>query len=265
MNDILKTDHNLDLQNNIKINDLYYQFSKKNTERKIEQERKWKDCLETILMQLDTHFHLLCMTPDTESDRTKFLMSARSELMDKLVSDELIKKYKYNTRTGMSKVNITKSLDPNTNSHVGLVFFSNYFELNILLVDRQNKKYFHVKDPIPEQLYIMINITEDEFIPPIALGIAGDSILKKEDINGYLHNMIEVFELKNITSNIEPNIKNIKNIYKKDTISSETKKITQFKIVELQNMANSHNISIKTSDGKKKTKAQLFDELKDLF
>jgi len=259
--ELYKLNHNLNLQNKIKRIDKYYQFSKENIEQKLEDTKVWKDCLETILYQLDSGFNLLCMSPNNSSECLKYLMAARSELMDNLVSKELVKKYKYNTRTGMSKVNITKAMDPSVNSHVGLIFFSNYFEINILMVDRTNKKYFHVKEPVPEQHYLMINIEDKEFVPPLSIG---NYLLKKEELSSNLISFTEVNKLVEITETIESNIKNIKNIYKSDT-DKVLKKITDFKILDLQNIANVNNISIKTISGKKKTKAQLFGELEGKF
>ena len=262
MEHLYKLDHNLNIKEKISRIDKYYQFSEDNTKNQLEDNKKWNDCLETILAQLDANFNLICLSPNSESECTKYLLSARSELMDHLVSKELIKKYKYNTRTGVSKVNITKSLEPNVNTHVGLVFFSDYFELNIMLANRKNKKYFHIKEPIPEQHYIIINLDEEEFIPPLSIG---NYLLKKEELLGHINKFTEVFKLNEITDNIISNIKNIKKIYKDDTINSETKKVTNFKLTDLQGMANAHNIPLKTINGKKKTKAQLFEELKHLF
>jgi len=258
MEELYKINHNIDLNSKIKKIDEYYQFSKENTERKKEIEKKWFDCLETILYQIDSTFNLVCLTPNNKSECIKYVLSARSELMDNLVSKELVKKYKYNTRTGINKVNITKGLEVNVNTHVGLVFYSDYFELNLVLIDRTNKNYFHIKEPVPEQHYLMINLDEKEFIPPLSLG---SYLLKKEELMNHLNNFTEVNKLGDITETIDSNIKNINNIYKSDVDKAE-KKITDFKIVELQNIAKVNNIPILNPTGKKKTKAQLFGELK---
>jgi len=260
MEQLYTINHNLDIHNKIKRIDKYYQFSKDNTEQKLQDTKKWPDCLETILYQLDTQYNLLCLMPNNRSECTKYLMKARSDLMDSFVSNDLIKKYKYNTRAGMSKVNITKALDPSINSHAGLIFFSNYFELNIILVNREDKKYFHVKDPVPEQHYLMINLEDKEFIPPLSIG---NYLVKKVELSSNLNNFTEVKKLVDITDTIESNIKNIKNIYKSDTVEKTCKKITDFKAVDLQNIAKANNISVKTQQGKRKTKAELYEELKD--
>ena len=259
MEALYKIDHKLDLDNKIKKHDKYFQFSKENTERKKEVEKKWFDCLETILFQLDSTYNLMCLSPNSKSECIKYLLSARSELMDNLVSKELVKKYKYNTRTGMSKVNITKSFEVNINTHVGLIFYSDYFEINIVLVDRENKKYFDIKEPIPEQHYLMINLDEKEFIPPLSIG---SYLLKKDELISHLNNYTIVNKLVEITDTIDSNIKNINNIYKRDNCEN-VKKITDFKIVDLQNIAKVNNIPIVNTSGKKKTKAQLFEELKE--
>ena len=256
MEELYKIDHNLDIQNKINKIDKYYQFSKENTERKKEEEKHWVDCFETILFQLDSAFNLICLSPN-KGECTKYLISARSEMMDTFISKELIKKYKYNTRAGMGKVNITKSLDPKNNTHVGLVFFSNYFEINIVLVDRKNKKYFHIKNPIPEQHYLMINLDEEEFLPPLSLG---NYLFKKDELMPHLQDFKEVKKLQDITDKIEANIKNLDNIYKSE---KGEKKLSDFKIVDLQNIAKVNNISILNEKGKKKTKAALFEELKN--
>ena len=104
----------------------------------------------------------------------------------------------------------------------------------------------------------MINLDEKEFIPPLSLG---SYLLKKEELMNHLNNFTEVHKLGDITDTIDNNIKNIDNIYKRDVDKAE-KKITDFKIVELQNIAKVNNIPILNPTGKKKTKAQLFGELK---
>jgi len=256
MEELYNINHHLDIHNKINRIDKYYQFSKENTERKVEEEKHWTDCLETILFQLDSAFNLICLSTN-KGECLKYLLSARSEMMDSLVSKELIKKYKYNTRSGMGKVNITKSLDPQNNTHIGLIFFSDYFEINIVLVDRKNKKYFHIKNPIPEQHYLMINLDENEFLPPLSLG---SYLLKIDELIPHLNEFKEVKKLQEITDKIEGNIKNIDNIYKTE---KGEKKVSDFKIVDIQNIAKINNISILNKNGKKKTKAVLFEELKD--
>ena len=257
MDNLNTIDHKLNIQDKINRIDKYYQFSDENTNFNTEEMKKWYDVLETILYQIDQQFNLLCLS-NKSSDIKDYLSTIRCELMDNFASGDLFRKYKYNSRAGINKTTIGTNFQSIKTNESGLVFYSDYFELNLVLIDRTNKNYFHIKEPVPEQHYLMINLDEKEFIPPLSLG---SYLLKKEELMNHLNNFTEVNKLVDITDTIDSNIKNINNIYKRDVDKAE-KKITDFKVVELQNIAKVNNIPILNPTGKKKTKAQLFGELK---
>jgi len=262
MENLYKVDHHLNLKEKIKRIDKYYQFSEENMSNKPEENKKWMDVLETIMFQLDPQFNLLCLT-NNKSEITKYLFNTRSTLMDDFIGKNLIKKYSFNTRAGLSKTNISINLISSETNQSGLIFYSEYFTINIVLIDRQKKLYYNVKEPVPEQHYLMININnesdKEEYLPPMS---ANSYLYKKDDLSGFIINFKETTKITDICDIVE-NVKNINNIYKKE--GSEKKKITSYKVADLQGMANAHNISIKTNQGKKKTKAELYEELKDLL
>jgi len=262
MEELYKIDHHLNLKDKIKRIDKYYQFSEENMSNKPEENKKWKDILETIMFQLDPQFNLLCLT-NNKTEITKYLFNTRSTLMDDFIGKDLIKKYSFNTRAGLSKPNISVNLISSETNQSGLIFYSEYFTINIVLVDREKKLYYNVKEPILDQHYLMININNDdekeEYLPPMS---ANSYLYKKEDLSSFIINFKETTKITDICDIVE-NVKNLNNIYKKEDTGK--KKITSYKVADLQGLANANNIQIKTNQGKKKTKAQLYEELKDLL
>jgi len=262
MDNLNTIDHKLNIHDKINRIDKYYQFSDENTNFNTEEMKKWKDALETILYQIDNQFNLLCLSNKT-TDIKDYLSTIRCELMDNFVSGDLFRKYKYNSRAGINKTTIGTNFQSVKTNESGLVFYSDYFTLNIVLVDRQNKMFYHVRDPIDECHYIMINLQENEYYPPMSVN---SYMYKKEELESYIKDYKEVSKISDIDSQIECNIKNKKNIYKKVIKEQDTKlKISDFKLPDLQGMASSQNISLKTKEGRKKTKAQLFEDIKHLY
>jgi hypothetical protein len=259
--DSLETiDHNLNISDRIKVVDKYYQFSDTNLSTK-NNDKVWRDVLESILFQLDSTFNLLCLKND-KTEITNYMMGTRSKLMDDFISRDLYKKNKYNSRSGINKTSISVNLETNKTNQSGLIFYSDYFMVNIIIVDRHNKKFHYVKPPLDELHYIMINVdnTDDkeEYLPPLTIN---DYLFKKDDLSSYIENFAEV-ELSNISNSINSSVKNINNIYKTEKVGN---KITDFKLADLQGMACSHSIPLTNTKGKKKTKAELFKDLTGKF
>jgi hypothetical protein len=261
MEDLLKIDHKLNLKNRINIIDKYHQFSEENTNSKPEENKKWPDILETILFQLDAQFNLLCLT-NNKAEINNYLRTMRSNLMDDFASNDLIKKY--NTRAGMSKTNVSVNLTSNDTNQAGVIFYSDYFTINIVLIDRKKKLYHHIKPIDDEYHFLMINVDkedeeDEEYLPPMS---ANSYLYKELELIAYLNNFTETKKIADISC-IKQNVKNLDNVYRKEI--TDKKKVTSYKVAELQGMAKANNISITTSEGKKKTKAQLFEEMKDIL
>lgn len=260
--ELLQTiDHKLNLDSVIESVEKYCQFSEcflknNSTDNSVENnEIERLDILETILYQLDPQFNLLCMSRN-KHEITKYTMNIRSELMNGFITNKHIKKY--NTRAGMSKVNISYSLSNTDTNQAGLIYYSDILNINIVLIDRNKKSFHHIRPPNPEYHYLMINIVnEDDKEKYQSPQILDNYLFKEQDLQSYILDYTEVKRISDI-SVMKECVKNLNNVYKKET---NGKKITDYKVGDLQGLAVSNNISIFQESGKKKTKAQLFEEL----
>lgn len=245
-------------------NEKYSQFSKRNLEAysKVKKNSDYCQCittdaLEVVLYTLDTQYRLLHSTEHSRTDSDKYLHDTRTSFLEEIAGKNLIKKFKYNGHAGINKTKVQLGIDKGKNTHVGLVFFADYFSLNVILVNRNEKRFIPIKPLKGDLLCLIINTDNETFYPNIT-----PEIFKIEDLKPYTIDFEECKTLTDFKCDLmETNIKNTSKIYKVET-DGDMKSITNFKLADLQSMASANNIPLISPEGRKLRKAELYDILK---
>lgn len=190
--------------------------------------------------------------------------------------NNLHKKFNY-TVLGYSKNHIHSCFDNNIIDESVLCLISDYFGINLILLDYEYDKYMIGKeyDNTIDSKNIIIIKNDNYYIPLIQMyGEYPSKMIYKCVVNNYkinkkVQSVINDSVVEVETHQTKANVSNTNSIVEKennDILSSKIKlkAFSGYKLPELRTLAQQHNISIKHENNgkpKNKSKRELYDEL----
>tara|TARA_B110000046_G_C12888665_1_gene353366 strand:+ start:110 stop:862 length:753 start_codon:yes stop_codon:yes gene_type:complete len=223
-------------------------YTQGESEGKINQHiLKSDNILEIILSEKDCNYQLL-----EKSEKSNYITKKSLELSTHI--EQHYNKYNYNKRK-FNKNLISNSLQ-SKNNLASILFYNDYFNINIVICNKIHDLVKLFKTGLKNAEYMFIMYNENHFN-----SIDIDNI----DIIGDLeNNLSKIYETMGHVDNPHYTLENvIKFDIKPETIiyNLYLKPITTYKLDELVNYAKEFDISLMKSNGKKKVKKELYDDI----
>lgn len=202
---------------------------------------KSKNILEIILSLKDYNYQILEI-----SEKYNYVIKKSLELSTFL--DMNYDNYNYNKRK-FNKNHVCNALQK-MNQLSSILFYNDYYGINIIICNQLNDitKYFKTGIKEKENIFIVYNDGNFTLLEDIPEDIIFDSLDEKMGpIDNTYFTLSKVIEFDMKPDNIIYNL--------------SLKPIGNYKADEINDIAKSNNISITKSNGKKKTKKELYDEI----
>jgi len=202
---------------------------------------KTKNILEIILSTKDYNYQIL-----ENTEKTNYVLKKSLELSTFL--DLNYDNYNYNKRK-FNKTNICNSLQK-SNQLSSIFFYNDYYGINIIICNKLNDctKYFKTCVKELEKVFILYDDGKFSLLqetPEIIMFNSIDEKMGPVDDPYYALSKVIHFDIKpdNIIYNLS------------------LKPIASYKADEIINLAKENNLVLTKSNGKKKTKKELYDEI----
>jgi len=204
-------------------------------------------------------------------DQQQFSFQLKTNLLKELPTYFKNNKYsKLNYKKQSMEDNIENNLFENAELH----YLSDYYSINLIVLDYYKFTYYTGNNYNEDNNNIIIIKYNDIYLPMIHIfGETPSNLIYKCIINKLkINNLTTISDTNDTNDTIDTNDSNddndINNILEKenayhDSVSSNSQKLkalSAYKLIDLQELCNERDISLLTN-GKKKTKKQLYDSL----
>ena len=204
------------------------------------------------IKNLDSFFTslILLSEPDyiikSRSEKLGYISSFKKELAINLSSN--FKKFNYKKfRFGKDKM-IDELINTNNVNYSLQVVTVDNIKVNTCILDIENKVYIYIETQSETDKYYIIVKLNNNYLP--IMNVNNNHLFEQDHFNYIKEN----FNKYNFSTSIFKE-------RKLDINETTLKAITSYKVADLQELANNHNISIKKDGNKNKTKKELYQEL----
>ena len=209
-------------------------------------------------------------------DQVKFSTQLKEDLVKEL--DEYFKNNKYG-KLGFNKTSMLNNIENNNFESAELHYLSDYYNINTIVLDYYKFIYYRGENYNSDNNNIIIIKYNDIYLPLIHIfGEHPDNLIYKCIVNKLKINNLkkktvpEAEETSKVDGEVEATLEagEAEETSKveveseaEETPSLKLRAISAYKLNDLQKLAEEHNIPI-TLGGKKQTKQQLYNKLKEI-
>ena len=200
-------------------------------------------------------------------DQVKFSTQLKEDLVKEL--DEYFKKNKYG-KLGFNKTNMLNNIENNNFESAELHYLSDYYNINTIVLDYYKFIYYRGENYNSDNNNIIIIKYNDIYLPLIHIfGEHPDNLIYKCIVNKLKINNLKKKTVPDAEATVEVTkeatveAEGEATAEAKEKVSLKLKAISAYKLNDLQKLAEEHNIPI-TIGGKKQTKQQLYNKLKEI-
>ena len=190
----------------------------------------------------------------TNTDQLKFSLQLKTNLISEL--PDYFKKNKY-SNNGFKLNNIEENIENNIFENSELHYISEYYNINIIVLDYYKFSYYTGLNYNESNNNVIIIKYNDIYLPLIHIfGEHPDNLLYKCIIN-----KLKINNLSDNKNNTLDNVVTHNNVDNVSKLKPTLRALSSYKLNELCELAIKNNVTILLTNGKKKTKKQLYDEI----
>jgi len=197
------------------------------------------------------------------SDQLKFSKQLKNNLISELPN--YFKKNKY-SKKGFKLNSIEENIENNSFENSELHYISDYYTINLIVLDYYKFSYYTGLNYDESNNNVIIIKYNDIYLPLIHIfGEHPDNLLYKCIINKLkINNLVSNDSVANANESVVNEPVSNESISDESVCKTKLKAITSYKLGELCDLATLNNINILLDNRKKKTKKQLYDDIKHI-
>lgn len=203
-----------------------------------------------------------------QKEQVKFSSQLKEDLVKEL--EQYFKNNKY-SKLGFNKSSMTTNIENNNFENPELHYLSDYYNINVIVLDYYKFVYYRGDNYNSENKNVIIIKYNDIYLPLIHIfgehpdNLIYKCIVNKLKINNLKKEKVEANHESKAPVQVQAEAKadNSSCVIEKGQIKLKLKSVSAYKLAELQKLAEENDIP-RVVDGKKQTKQQIYNKLKEI-